>query len=219
MTYSFRTNGDVINLIHTDNTSLQVENTVASFHNTSTAISWSLPEDENRISFFINTIEFLNILITEIDFDGTPMDSQDDFETQITAMFPGLAPGTPGGDGSAPLVYKADLSQSGTDAPVVEAEFINTIGAIVWTRTGVGVYRGTLAGAFTLNKTAVPPFASGLSCWLPFYGSTPLDFSYQMTVSGGGNFVDITVIQNSDGSNVDLSDVGAKILVQIEVYP
>ncbi len=49
-------------------------------------------------------------------------------------------------------VYKALLTQVGTAAPTaIVAE--NQIGAIVWSRAGVGSYAGTLAGAFTANKT------------------------------------------------------------------
>ena len=54
-----------------------------------------------------------------------------------------------------PLKYKALLSQTGTNAPTVESNgtgantpLENTIGTIVWTRTAVGSYLGTLVGAF-----------------------------------------------------------------------
>ena len=50
--------------------------------------------------------------------------------------------------------YIALISQSSTSAPTV-IELENTIGPIVWTRSAVGVYFGTLAGAFTLDKTYV----------------------------------------------------------------
>ena len=50
--------------------------------------------------------------------------------------------------------YIALISQSSTAAPTV-IELENTIGPIVWTRTAVGVYFGTLAGVFTLDKTYV----------------------------------------------------------------
>lgn len=32
-------------------------------------------------------------------------------------------------------------------------ELENTIGPIIWTRISAGIYEGTLAGAFTTNKT------------------------------------------------------------------
>ena len=50
--------------------------------------------------------------------------------------------------------YIALISQTGTNAPTV-IELENTIGPIIWTRSAVGVYFGTLAGAFTLDKTYV----------------------------------------------------------------
>lgn len=55
-------------------------------------------------------------------------------------------------------VYTALLSQIGTDDPVATV-LENTIGDIVWTRIGVGNFRGTLASAFTLNKTIAFPEA------------------------------------------------------------
>lgn len=48
--------------------------------------------------------------------------------------------------------YIALMSEAGTAAPTADTVLLNTIGAIVWTRTGVGVYVGTLAGAFLSGK-------------------------------------------------------------------
>lgn len=54
--------------------------------------------------------------------------------------------------------YTATLTQAGTAAPTAtpvnagEAEYL---GAIVWTRSAVGTYVGTLAGAFTADKTII----------------------------------------------------------------
>jgi len=50
--------------------------------------------------------------------------------------------------------YIALITQSSTAAPTV-IELENTIGPIVWTRTAVGIYFGTLTGAFTASKTYV----------------------------------------------------------------
>jgi hypothetical protein len=50
--------------------------------------------------------------------------------------------------------YIALITQSSTSAPTV-VELENTIGPIIWTRSAVGVYFGTLTGAFTLDKTYV----------------------------------------------------------------
>lgn len=51
-------------------------------------------------------------------------------------------------------IYRATMTQTGITSPVV-TELENTIGAIVWTRTGVGVYTATLAGAFPADKTFI----------------------------------------------------------------
>jgi hypothetical protein len=48
--------------------------------------------------------------------------------------------------------YVALMSQSGTSDPTVVV-LENSIGDIVWTRASTGLYRGTLIGAFPLNKT------------------------------------------------------------------
>jgi len=114
MTYSFRTNGDVIEFVHTDNTSLHVESIIHTINNTSTGITWSFGEYADRISFSIDQTNYTNILITEIDFDGVSMDSQDDFETGITAMFPGLAGGGPSSGSSVAynLVITQDANQT-----------------------------------------------------------------------------------------------------------
>jgi hypothetical protein len=50
--------------------------------------------------------------------------------------------------------YIALISQTTTAAPTV-IELENTIGPIIWTRTAVGIYFGTLTGAFTASKTYV----------------------------------------------------------------
>ena len=52
-------------------------------------------------------------------------------------------------------VYRALLTQNGTDAPVVTV-LENTLGGeVVWTRVQAGVYIATLAGAFPAAKTFV----------------------------------------------------------------
>jgi len=51
-------------------------------------------------------------------------------------------------------IYTALLTQVGTSAPTATV-LENTIGDIVWTRSGTGEYIGTLASAFTIDKTTV----------------------------------------------------------------
>lgn len=50
-------------------------------------------------------------------------------------------------------VYRALLTQSGTDAPVATV-LENTLGGtVVWTYSNSGIYTATLAGAFRAGKT------------------------------------------------------------------
>ena len=53
------------------------------------------------------------------------------------------------------LQQKLLMTQTGSTAPSVTllANTFNGAGTIVWTRTGVGTYSGTLAGVFQANKT------------------------------------------------------------------
>lgn len=52
-------------------------------------------------------------------------------------------------------VYRALLSQSGTNAPTAVV-LENTLGGtLVWTRSNAGKYVGTLAGAFPINKCSI----------------------------------------------------------------
>lgn len=55
-------------------------------------------------------------------------------------------------------IYRALLTQAGTDAPVATV-LENTLGgSVVWSRVNVGFYEGTLTGAFTSGKTICPQF-------------------------------------------------------------
>jgi len=49
-------------------------------------------------------------------------------------------------------VYRALLSQSGTDAPVATVLENSLGGTLVWTRASAGTYDGTLAGVFASRK-------------------------------------------------------------------
>lgn len=200
MSLSFRTNGNFIDFVNTDATSINVETVIRSLHNTSRSISWSLPADTTRINFTIDSIKYHNISITDIDFDGTVMNSQDDFETGITAMFPGLASGSSGG--VEYLVYTALINQSGANAPVA-TEIENTLGAVVWSRYDVGGYNATLAGAFTANKT--------------FFSITA---SEPTGIAGGRQDVDNMYVQTFDTITGNAQDgVMTEVSVEIRVYP
>jgi hypothetical protein len=49
--------------------------------------------------------------------------------------------------------YTCLISQTGINNPTVKILGKNKIGTIVWTRSGVGEYVGTLSGAFLQEKT------------------------------------------------------------------
>ncbi len=106
---------------------------------------------------------------------------------------------------SKPLVYKALISQSGTSAPTVVI-LENTIGAIVWTYNGIGVYRGTLNGAFPNKKTSI------------------LMQTFQDPATGSGvGVLRITdnYVQVNTGITLDsnYNDVLSQHTILIEVYP
>lgn len=152
MKWSFITDGNYINFRHTDETDLHIQQIIHRLHNTSRCIDWSLPIDTTRITFTIDESKYENISIYDIDFDGAVMNVQGDFETNITAMFSGLA----GGGSSSYLVYTALLNQDGTPNNPVPTILGNTIGDIVWEYGGSNGYNtGTLAGAFPLGKTFI----------------------------------------------------------------
>lgn len=57
--------------------------------------------------------------------------------------------------------YVALLTQSGTNAPVATV-LENTIGTVVWTRVSPGIYNGTLADNFPIDKTFITTPTGGL---------------------------------------------------------
>ena len=110
-----------------------------------------------------------------------------------------------GGGAAAYLVYTALLSQSGTDAPTATV-LQNTLGGtVVWTRDSAGFYLGTLAGAFTQNKTFVLVTHDGS------LGAT----GYMGGGRNDGDSVFVT-FQGQDGNFVDILGENA---IEIRVYP
>jgi len=125
------------------------EHTIITLHNTSKCIDWKLPEDTTLISFTIDELQYENIPISGIQFDGVTMTTQADFETGIVAMFPGL---TSGGGGSSYLSYVALLNQDNQiNHPPTDNILENTTGSVpVWSYFGLGKY--ILTGDFPLGK-------------------------------------------------------------------
>jgi len=103
-----------------------------------------------------------------------------------------------------PKVYVAELSNyaAGEVAPVATV-MKNTIGNIVWTRNGVGSYTGTLAGAFTEDKTFLSGQAIIVSTLVGATGGWPnaqvinsnnVDtvsiYNYALNLTSGNNLAD-----------------------------
>lgn len=208
MRWSFITDGNYIKFVHTDETDLHIQQTIHRLHNTSRCIDWSLPADTTRITFTIDESKYENISIYDVDFDGVVMTVQSDFETNITAMFTGLA----GGGSSSYLVYSALLSQTGTNAPTIESNgsgantpFQNTLsGAVVWSFSGTGIFVGTLAGAFPVGKVAII-FGAG-EAYPYFLGG------------GNGGDGDSIYIATNDAFGAPSNDLLVNQYVEIRVY-
>lgn len=150
--YSFITDGNFVIFKYTEDHFPNYEHEVFKLHNTSKCIDWVLPEDTTLITFTIDETRYENVPLSSIDFDGEVCGVQQDFIDGLQSMFENLAGGGQEGGGLGYLVYTALLTQSGTSAPAATV-FENTIGDIIWTRSDVGFYLGTLTNAFPEEKT------------------------------------------------------------------
>ena len=107
-------------------------------------------------------------------------------------------------------VYTALLTQTGTSAPVATI-LQNTLGGTpVWSRSGVGTYEITLAGAFPINKTV---------CFLTIQNNdSDGRILGSMSYSGAPN-ADVRgfVIQNA-ATNSNTDDLAALSCIEIRVY-
>ena len=150
MAYTFTTNGSYIDF--KDSGVL-----VRKLSTDSRCIEWGYDNTTPlMVSFEIDNLDYPNIRITDIYFDGVQCADQAAFGTNIATMFPGYASGGGVGYPAGTKMYLALLTQTGTNDPVATV-LQNTLGGtLVWARTGVGVYTATLAGAFTENKTFLP---------------------------------------------------------------
>lgn len=125
--------------------------------------------------------------------------------------------GTPASPLKLPYkIYSALLTQSGTDAPVATV-LENTIGAIVWTRNGVGDYYGTLAGAFPDQSkvwfSIVPTWGGGSNDPIPFFGIGYNDANSIYVES-------FRLFSPPDTANNDpLDDLLFSTSIEIRVYP
>lgn len=117
-------------------------------------------------------------------------------------------------------IYRALLTQSGTNAPVATV-LENTLGDIVWSRAVLGVYEGTLTGAFTSGKTISPQFPtlafenSGIYLPISLNGNPQTGWLTMFCQS-----TDVFTINTLDMlGNAEWSSVlGSTLLVEIIVY-
>lgn len=101
-------------------------------------------------------------------------------------------------------VYTALLTQTEMDAPIPTV-LENTIGNIIWARTGAGDYTGTLNNAFTQDKTFV---------------------LYKSVYNTGGTYISVVYranqnyfqIQTRDNLGAGADDVLYETSIEIRVY-
>ena len=124
-----------------------------------------------------------------------------------------------GGGGASYLVYTALVTFDGANNPTATV-YENTLGGtVVWTRSDVGLYYATLAGAFPAAKTVSLPFSK-----------TPTNSQVStipiIEVAAGLRFHwwvervsdDVMSVNIYDGG-VDPSDLQFNTFIEIRVYP
>jgi hypothetical protein len=93
-------------------------------------------------------------------------------------------------------VYRAVLTQTGTGAPSATV-LDNTLGPVVWTRTSVGRYLGTLAGSFPSGKTVLLVGAAHDASILATVRRNDADNVRVATTVGDGTSVDDELIETA----------------------
>lgn len=116
----------------------------------------------------------------------------------------------PGGAGfGGPKIYKATINQSGISDPVAEV-LANTLGNVVWTRNNVGLYIGTLLGAFPTSSRVflmTGNFTSGIA------------ISSRFNSFAGLTYGDVdTVVLECQSKDVPADGLFSDLAVLIEVY-
>lgn len=114
-----------------------------------------------------------------------------------------------------PKVYKALLTQTGTNPPVATV-LVNTLsGTPVWSRVSGGQYRLTLTGEFTSKTDLEFDDSSWDSPTITFYKKTITTDYIEILVSSGN-------MENIDAGNFIVDGIDDRItkqLITIEVYP
>jgi len=116
-------------------------------------------------------------------------------------------------------VYTALLTQTGTDAPVATV-LENTLGDIVWSRVNVGVYLGTLNGAFLSDKTFIPTNPNGGIYGMSLTKLVADGTGYFQIYRGNTNQVELAFFSNDTGTTpIEMSTVTAgQLAIEIRVY-
>jgi hypothetical protein len=104
-------------------------------------------------------------------------------------------------------VYVALMTQSGGLDPNITI-LENTIGNIVWTYESDGFFTATLAGAFTLNKTAIFPVMFGDDNSTPFH-------SYGVCTDS--NYIELYVWNASGSTQPSILGDGNNLKCPIEI--
>ena len=122
-------------------------------------------------------------------------------------------------------VYTVELSNFGlgTVAPVATVMQNTTGGSIVWTRTSLGKYVGTLANAFTTNKTFALTQSQIVSN--PAIGANGVDGVQDTNEWPGQQIVNVTSVNTIQVDHFVLAQSGAatksdniKIFLEIRIY-
>lgn len=109
--------------------------------------------------------------------------------------------------------YVALMTQTGTDIPTVNI-LHNTIGNIIWTRTGIGDYTGTLNNTFTTNKTICNNGGASLQ------PQSNAVIAYLQITSQNENTVSVQLYDDLQYTNfIELSTLQGSILINITIYP
>ena len=101
--------------------------------------------------------------------------------------------------------YVALMTQAETDDPVATVLKNGLSGAIAWARTGVGVYTGTLTGAFSANKTALLATPTG--------GDLAAGASLERTSA------DVVTLRTLNAAGAAMDDGLRGTAIEILVYP
>ena len=127
------------------------------------------------------------------------------------------------GGSSSYLVYVAELTQTGTDAPAA-TNHQNTMGFGEWTRVSLGEYQSVSNVDYDLSKVWISGRFFGSSVIDPFLEFSKigqLQYSFTIDFDNVGGKLAIYLTVNDDvGAEIDISSTGRDILLpEIRVYP